>query len=180
MAGLYPLRLHEHGLSTLLIQRVVLGKNGVLVSLDHLDASLFEGFADEDLENGLSLQVEVKEVRVYVVDLDGLICPLFIGDVSGRGRTIDIVVWLDKGLVDHVVAVVELEPIVLGHLHLLLVHLRHMLLLLRVALIVAVFTTVHLLLNHGLLLLFLFLNVGKATISVTIIACFYGKLTFIC
>ena len=114
------------------------------------------------------------------MDLDGLICPLFIGDVSGRGRTIDIVVWLDKGLVDHVVAVVELEPIVLGHLHLLLVHLRHMLLLLRVALIVAVFTTVHLLLNHGLLLLFLFLNVGKATISVTIIACFYGKLTFIC
>ena len=113
------------------------------------------------------------------MDLDGLICPFFIWDVSGRGRTVDIVVWLDIGLVDHVVAVVEFEPIVLGYLHLLLVHLSH-LLLLRVAIIVAVFTTVHLLLNHGLLLLFLFLNIGRATISVTIIICFYGKLTFIC
>ena len=113
------------------------------------------------------------------MDLDGLICPFFIWDVSGRGRTVDIVVWLDIGLVDHVVAVVEFEPIVLGYLHLLLVHLSH-LLLLRVAIIVAVFTTVHLLLNHGLLLLFLFLNVGRTTISVTIFICFYGKLTFIC
>ena len=95
LTGLYPLRLHQHGLSALLIRSVVLGKDGVLVSLDHLDASLFESFTNEDLENGLSFQVEVKEVRVYVVDLDGLICPFFIGDISGRRRTVDIVVRLD-------------------------------------------------------------------------------------
>ena len=114
------------------------------------------------------------------MDLDGLICSFFIGDVSGRRRTVDIVVRLDVRLVDHVVAVVELEPIMLRHLHLLLVHLCHLLLLLRVAFIVAIFTLIHLLLSHSLLLLFLFLNVGKATISVTIIACMNGKLTFIC
>ena len=174
LTGLYPLRLHQHGLSALLIHGVVLGKNGVLVRLDHLNASLLESFADEDLEDWLSLQVEVKEVRVYVVDLDGLVCPFLIGDVGGRGWSVDVEVWLDIGLVNHVVAVVELKPIVLGHLHLLLVHLRHLLLLLRVAIVVAVFT-VHLL-NHGLLLRFLFLSVRDTTISVTRI----GKLTFIC
>ena len=114
------------------------------------------------------------------MDLDGLICPFFIRDVSGRRRTVDIVVRLDIRLVDHVVAVVEFEPIVLGHLHLLLVHLCHLLLLLRVAIIVAIFTLVHLLLSHSLLVLFLFLNVGKATISVTLIAFLKSKLTFIC
>lgn len=114
------------------------------------------------------------------MDLDGLICSFFIGDVSGRRRTVDIVVRLDVGLVNHVVAVVELEPIMLGHLHLLLVHLCHLLLLLRVAIIVAIFTLIHLLLSHSLLVLFLVLNVGKATISVTLIACMNRKLTFIC
>ena len=114
------------------------------------------------------------------MDLDGPICAFFIGDVSGRRWTVDIVVRLDVRLVDHVVAVVELEPIMLGHLHLLLVHLCHLLLLLRVAIIVAIFTLVHLLLSHSLLVLFLFLNVGKATISVTLIAFLKSKLTFIC
>ena len=73
----------------------MLGKNGVLMVLDHLNSGLFEGLANEDLEDRLYLKVIVEEVRVDVVDLNGLIGALLVRDVSGGGWAVDVVVRFD-------------------------------------------------------------------------------------
>ena len=158
LASLNSLRLNEHSLALLLVLSVMLMKNKVLMGLDHLDAGLLKRFADEDLKNRLNLEVKVEQVRVDVLDLNGLIIAFFIGDVGGGRRAIDIVVRFDLRLVNHVVAVIKFLPIVVGlHLHLLLVHLGHLLLLLRVFIVAFVHSTIHLLLHS--LVLFLFLSV---------------------
>jgi len=158
LASLNSLRLNEHSLALLLVLSVMLMKNKVLMGLDHLDAGLLKRFADEHLEDRLDLEVKVEQVRVDVLDLNGLIIAFFIGDVGGGRRAIDIVVRFDLRLVNHVVAVIKFLPIVVGlHLHLLLVHLGHLLLLLRVFIVAFVHSTIHLLLHS--LVLFLFLSV---------------------
>ena len=96
LTSLHSLSLHEHSLSRLLILGVQLGKNGVLMGLDHLNLGLFECLANEDLEDGLNLEVIVEEVRVEVVDLDSLVGALLVRDVSGGGWAVDVVVWFDE------------------------------------------------------------------------------------
>ena len=96
MTCLYTLSLHEHSLSRLLILGVELSKNGLLMVLNHLNSGLFESLANEDLEDGLDLEVIVEEIRVEVVDLDSLIGALLVRDVSGGGWAVDVVVWFDE------------------------------------------------------------------------------------
>ena len=162
LASFHTLCLNEHCLSVLLVSGVVLGKHSVLMLLDHLDPGLFETLADEDLENRLDLEVKVEEVWVDVLHLDGLIGALFVRDVRCTRWPINVVIRLYLRLVDHIVTIVQLDPVMhrLHHLLLLLllVDLRHLLLLLllRVSLIItAIFASVHLL---HLLLLFLLLK----------------------
>ena len=92
---LHALGLHKHSLSCLLIFGVVLGKNGILMDLDHLNAGLFEGLANEDLEDRLDFEIIVEEVWVVIVDLDSLIGAFLVRDVSGGGWAVDVVVWFD-------------------------------------------------------------------------------------
>jgi hypothetical protein len=76
--------------------------------------------------------------------------------VAGTYGSVDVVVRFELGLVNHVVAVVELGPVVIRlHLHLLLlVHFMHLLLLLDGHLLVVhALVSVHLLLRHLLLLI---------------------------
>ena len=96
MTCLYTLSLHEHSLSRLLILGVELSKNGLLMVLNHLNSGLFESLANEDLEDGLDLEVIVEEIRVEVVDLDSLISALLVRDVSGGGWAVNVVVWFDE------------------------------------------------------------------------------------
>ena len=138
----------------------MVGKHGVFVSFDHFDARLFECLANEHLKDGLYLLFVVKQIWIVVLDLDSLVCTLFVGDVLSLRGQVDVIVWLDLAFIDHVVAVIQLDPIVLGHhldlLLLLLVHL-HLLLLLNVCLIIlrSCLHTIHLLLTKCSLLLLL-------------------------
>ena len=131
--------------------------------LNHFNASLLQRFAYEHLKDWLDLEVVIEKVRVNVSYLDGLIIALLIRYVSRTRRSIDVVVGIDLRLIDHIVAIVELYPVMHGlHLHLLLlsVHLLHLLLLLLLGELIIVVTllgTIHLLLLHHLLLLLLVL-----------------------
>ena len=177
LASLNSLRLNEHSLALLLVLSVMLMKNKVLMGLDHLDAGLLKRFTDEHLEDGLDLEVKVEQVRVDVLDLNGLIIAFFIGDVGGGRRAIDIVVRFDLRLVNHVVAVIKFLPIVVGlHLHLLLVHLGHLLLLLRVLIVAFVHSTIHLLLHSLVLFLFLSVNNGYNKSAERLTFIFYSLL----
>lgn len=162
LAGFDSLGLNEHGLSGLFVTSVGIGESGQLVLLNHFNPSLLQRLTNKHLQDRLHFQVVVEKVRVYILNLDALISALFIRNVSRRGRPVDVVVWLDLGLINHIVAIVEFNPVVhwlLHLLHLLLrVHLLHLLLLLllrELVVVVAVFSAVHLLLHHLLLLLLL-------------------------
>ena len=175
LASLYTLCLNEHRLSVLLVSGVVLGKHRVLMLLNHLNPGLLETLTDEYLENGLDLEVKVEEIGVDVLHLDGLIGALLIGDISCTWRPINVVIRLYLRLVDHIVTIVQLDPVMhrLHHLLLLLllVDLRHLLLLLllRVGLVItAIFATVHLL---HLLLLFLLLKIHESSYRKSLAKC---------
>lgn len=83
------------------------------------------------------------------MNLDRLVSALFIGDISSAGRPINVVVWLELRLINHVIAVIKLDPVVLRLHHLLLmVHLSLLLLLillLREAIFITLLLTIHLL-----------------------------------
>ena len=68
-------------------------------------------------------------------------------------RSVDVIIWLDAALIDHVVAVIEFLPVVHGlHLHLLLlIHVLHLLLLVHLVVVVALIA--HLLLHSLFLIL---------------------------
>ena len=131
--------------------------------LNHLNPCLLQRLTNKHLQDWLHFKVVVEKVRVYILDLDGLIGAFFIGNVSRRGGPVDVVVWLDLGFIDHIVAIVEFNPVVhrllhLLHLLLLGVHFLHLLLLLllrELVIILAIFSAIHLLLHHLLLLLLL-------------------------
>ena len=164
LSGLDTLGLHQHCLALLLVLSIVLSQDGVLVGFNHLNTSLLKRFTDKDLKDGLSLHLEIEQIRVVVVHLNRLVGSLFVRNVSSGRRSVNIVVGLDLRLVLHVVVVVEVNPIVLRHhLRLLLVHL-HLLLLGELILVVG-FLSVHLLLSHLLLLHFLLLHAHKMSQS---------------
>ena len=76
------------------------------MSFDHLDARLLKGLSDEHLQDRFDLKVVVEEIRVIVMNLDTHISTLFIWDVNGRGRQINIVVRLNLRLIDHIVTII--------------------------------------------------------------------------
>lgn len=78
---LNSLSLHKHSLACLLVTCVMKGQHSVLMLFNDFDASLLEGLSDQNLQHWLNLKVEIEEVRVDVVDLDGLVVALLIRDV---------------------------------------------------------------------------------------------------
>ena len=106
LTSLDTLRLHQHCLSLLLVTGVVRRQHGVLITLNHFDACLFKRLTHQDLQDGLNLEVEVKQVWIHVLNLDALVCALFIRNVNSRGRSIDVVIWLDLKLIDHPVVII--------------------------------------------------------------------------
>jgi hypothetical protein len=121
----------------------VSGEFLLLEIFNNLNSSMFKALSDQDLENGLSFQVEVKQVKVLVNDLDLLVLTLSVGDKDGLGGSVNIVVRLDISLIDHVLSITELSH---EFVTLLLLHHISLLLLLHLVL---------LLLAHGHLLLLL-------------------------
>ena len=177
LTSLNSLRLDEHCLATLLVSCVVLSQNSILVSLDHLNSGLLQCLADQNLEDWLHLKAVIEQIRVVIHHLDCLIVALLVRDVSRRWlkktlemsqrhfskgqvgqrggttyRSVDVIIWLDAALIDHVVAVIEFLPVVHGlHLHLLLlIHVLHLLLLVHLVVVVALIAP---LLLHSLFLI---------------------------
>jgi len=70
------LGFHEFSLSQLLEPLLVFGQLLLLEVLNAFDSGMFEGLADEDLEDGLNLELEVEEIRVPVLDLCALDLPV--------------------------------------------------------------------------------------------------------
>ena len=134
LASLNALGLHQHGFSVLLVASVMLGENSVLVILDHLNPGLLQTLSNEHLKYRLNLQVKVKKIWIDVFYLNSLVCAFFIWDISRAWRSINVVVWLNLRLIDHIITIIKFNPVMhwLHHLLLLLllVNLFHLLLLL--------------------------------------------------
>lgn len=167
LASLNSLCLHEHGLSILLVTSIMLSQYCVFMLLNDFNPSLLETLADEHLKDRLSLKVKIEEIWVDILHLNCLIIALFIRNISRTWWSINVIIRFNLRLINHIVTIVQFNPIMhrLHHLLLLLllVDLSHLLLLLllRVCLVIAgaaIFTTIHLL---HLLLLFLLLSNKK-------------------
>ena len=52
-----------------------------LVLFDHFDAGMLECLADQDLQDWLSLEPEVKETLLDIVELNALVISFFIGNI---------------------------------------------------------------------------------------------------
>ena len=74
---------HQHRFLVLLEILLVCLELVGFVLLDHLDACMLQCLADQDLQNWLSLESEVKETLLDVVELDALVVSFFIGNVLG-------------------------------------------------------------------------------------------------
>ena len=106
LARLNALGLHQHGFSVLLVASVMLGENSVLVILDHLNPGLLQTLSNEYLKDRLNLQIKVKKIWIDVFDLNSLVCAFFIGDISRTRRSIDVVIWLNLRLIDHIITII--------------------------------------------------------------------------
>ena len=84
-----------------------------LMVLDNLDLGFFEGLTDKDLQNGLHFEFVVEELIIQVLHLDLFVISLVVGNEDWTGWPIDVVVWLELSLIDHVVIVAQFIPRVL-------------------------------------------------------------------
>ena len=109
--SLLPLGLDEHGLSSLLVFCSHLLKNFSLMLLDHLDSSMLEGLANQYLEDGLHLELIVKQIRVLpLIQESRFVMARVVGHEHSWVRLVDVVVWLDQLLIHHIVVVSQLDP----------------------------------------------------------------------
>ena len=103
---LYALSLYKLSLALLFIKRIAFGEDRLLIVLDHFDASLFNRFANKNLEDRFNLHLIVEKVWFIIINLDSLIGTFLIRDVSGGRWPVDKIVCFDIHLVFHVVEIV--------------------------------------------------------------------------
>lgn len=91
--------------------------------LNDFDASMFKTLSNEHLQDWLSFQVEIKQVKVLINHLNLFVFTLSVGDENGVRSSVDIVIWLNVGFINHVFVITELSHNFVTHLLLLHVHL---------------------------------------------------------
>ena len=106
LARLDALGLHQHGFSVLLVASVMLGENSVLVILDDLNPGLLQTLSNEHLKDWLNLQVKVEKIWIDVFNLNSLVYALFIWDISCTWGSINVVVWCNLRLIDHIITII--------------------------------------------------------------------------
>jgi hypothetical protein len=74
---------------------------------------MFYGLSNQDLKDGFYLKFKVKEVSVFVINLDLLIISLRVRHEDGRGGSVDVIVRLELVFIYHVLMVAEFLPRVL-------------------------------------------------------------------
>ena len=84
----------------------MLGEDSVLMRLDHFNPSLLQTLSNKYLKDWLNFQVKVKEVWVDVFYLNSLVCTLFIWYISRTWRSINVVIWFNLGLIDHIITII--------------------------------------------------------------------------
>jgi hypothetical protein len=80
---------------------------------------MLECLADKDLQDWLGLDSEVKETLLDIVELNSLVVSFFIGNILSGWWLVNIIIARHCSLIDHVVVILERDPVVL------LVSLRH-------------------------------------------------------
>ena len=106
LTSLNALGLNQHSFSVLLVSSVMLGEDSVLMRLDHFNPSLLQTLSNKYLKDWLNFQVKVKEVWVDVFYLNSLVCALFIWYISRTWRSINVVIWFNLGLIDHIITII--------------------------------------------------------------------------
>ena len=70
------------------------------MGLNNLHLSIFETFPHQNLKNRLNLKLEIKQVPVFVNNLNFFVVPFGVWHKNGARGPVDVVVRLELVLID--------------------------------------------------------------------------------